>query len=132
MKVGIVLRGALPMSNDTIASLLLFSLLFVVQPVLLAIGARKAYRRSGTLWGLLAFLINAGILAFFESQHRSRTIADGADEVATIMIISAISIFTILELLNNGNPSTRRELFRRGVFRIWAFISGGWLILCVF
>jgi hypothetical protein len=120
------------MNKESTIALLLVFLLFVVQPVLLVIGARKAYRRSGTLWGLLAFVINAGTMAFFESQHRSPTIADGADEVGTIMIISAIFILTILELLKNGSPSTRKELFRRGVFRIWSTISGGWLILCTF
>ena len=69
------------MTKESTIALLLVSLLFVVQPVLLAIGARKAYRRSGTLWGFLAFLVNAGTLAFFESQLRSHSMADGADQV---------------------------------------------------
>jgi hypothetical protein len=119
------------MSKDEKISLLLILLLFVVQPALFAIVSRKAYRRSGTLWGLLVLTINIGIVAFFESQLRSLSIAEGVDEVATTMIISSMFILTMLELLQNGRqPTTGKELFRRGALRVWACISGGWIILC--
>jgi hypothetical protein len=60
-------RGS-DLQNDGLLALLLLLLLFIVQPVLLGIAADKAYQRSGILWGILAFGINAGILAFFENQ----------------------------------------------------------------
>jgi len=66
------------LQNDGLIFLLLNLLLFIVQPVLLGIAAGKAYQRSGTLWGFLAFGINAGVLAFVESwreqdsNHRFR------------------------------------------------------------
>src|SRR3954452_22643348 len=91
--VSIQSRGS-DLQDDRIAFLLLL-LLFIVQPVLLAIGGRKAYHRSATLWGFLAFGINAGILVFFESQLRSQSLADGVDEVITIMMLSAMLILAI-------------------------------------
>ena len=119
------------MQNDGVIALLLVFLLFIVQPVLLGIAAGKAYHRSGTLCGFLAFGINAGILAFFESQFRAGPIIEGADEVGTIIVISVMIILTILELIHNDPQCTiNRDLFRRGVFRVWSCVSAGWIILC--
>jgi len=128
-----VISGAYPPSKDRdgAVTLLLCLVLFIVQPVLLAICAGKIYGRSGTIWPFLAFLMNVGILVFFESQLPSRSVADRADEVETIMIISAMFFLVSLELLRNGPPATAEKAFlRRGLFRILVVISGGWIILC--
>ena len=119
------------MQNDGPIFLLLNILLFIVQPVLLGIAAGKAYKRSGILWGFLAFGINAGILDFFESQFNSRSMIERTYEVGTTGILSTILIGTILELIHNDPHSTiNRDLFRRGVFRVWSCISAVWIILC--
>jgi hypothetical protein len=121
------------LQNDELVALLLFFLLFIVQPVLLGIAAGKAYHRSGTLWGLLAFGVSAGILAFFESQFSSRTMIESTYEVGTIVVLSAMIILTILGLIRNDPQSTiNRDFLRRGVFRIWSCVSAGWIILCAF
>ena len=121
------------MPDDGMIAFFLVLVLFVVQPVLLAVAAAKAYRRSGTLWGFLAFVINAGIFAFFESQFNARGIIDGADQVGMISIISAVLILALLELKQNDPQSAiNKDLFRRGVSRVWACVSGGWIILCAF
>ena len=121
------------MQNDGLIALLLLLLLFIVQPVLLGIAAGKAYKRSGTLWGFLAFGINAGILAFFESQFSSRSMIEKTYEVSTIAILSSMLICTTLKLIHNDPQSTiNRDVFRRGVFRVWSCVSAVWIILCAF
>jgi hypothetical protein len=121
------------LQNDGLIALLLLLLLFIVQPVLLGIAAGKAYKRSGTLWGFLAFGINAGILAFFESQFSSRTMIESTGEVGTIVILSTMLIFSILNLIHSDPQSTiNRDFLRKGVFRVWSCVSAAWIILCVF
>jgi len=40
-------------------------------------------------------------------------------------------VLAILEALRNGPPATaQKDVFRRGLFRIWILISGVWVILC--
>src|SRR5689334_21969782 len=95
--------------------LFLLFVLFVVQPVLLAVAAAKAYRHSdsGTLWGVLAFVLNAGIFAFFESQFSARGLIEGADQVGTIIIISAVLVLALLELTQDDSHSAiNKDLFR--------------------
>jgi hypothetical protein len=125
-------RGS-DLQNDGLLALLLLLLLFIVQPVLLGIAADKAYQRSGILWGILAFGINAGILAFFENQFSSRSMIESTYEVGTIGIFSSMLIGAILELIHNDPQSTiNRDFFRRGVFRVWSCVSAGWIMLCGF
>ena len=127
------LQQSRPMSKEGVIALFLLLVLFVVQPVLLAIGAYKFYSRSGPVWGGFALVTNAGILAFLESRVGSHSSIEAADEVGTVMIISAMFSLVILELGRNGpQPTARKDFFRRGLFRIWASISGGWVILCAF
>jgi hypothetical protein len=116
--------------NDVIV--LFLSALFLVQPVLLAIGARRAYHRSGILWVLLVFGMNIGILVFFESRLPGSMWVEAAAQVGTAMSLSAISILAVLEVLRKGLCAPAEENspvnLWRGLFRVWSTISGVWII----
>ena len=107
---------------------------FVIQPVLLGIYARKDPRRSAILWGILAFAINVAIITFFETHMSGQLFGDAAAEVGTTIIISTIFVLVILVLRQNGPQATAEKDYsinlRRGLFRIWALISGSWIIFC--
>src|ERR1700731_3173448 len=80
---------------------------------------------------MLAFGTNVGILDFLENQFSSRSMIESTYEVGTIGIFSSMLIGAILELIHNDPQSTiNRDLFRRGVFRVWSCVSAGWIILC--
>jgi len=114
--------------------LTLLLLLFIIQPILLGAFVRKVHRRSGLLWGLLAFSMDVGTLVLFERHMAAQVFADAAAEVGTAIILSTIVIVAILVSLDGG-PQTRAGAepsinFRRGLFRIWVLISGSWIIFC--
>jgi hypothetical protein len=121
--------------NDAVGLLFVF-LLFITEPILLGICARKIYHRSGAFWGLLTFGLNIGILVFFDTHLRSSSLLDAAAQVGIVMGLSSISMFATFELLRKGPHTRTAETFsinlRRGLFRIWVSVSGPWLILCAF
>jgi hypothetical protein len=113
---------------------LLLLLLFVMQPIMLGIYVTRVHRPGGLLWGIVAFGMDIAVLVFFELHMAAHTIADMAAEVGIAIILSTLSILAILELLEDGPKVKAGEdpliNFRRGLFRIWIFISGSWLIYC--
>lgn len=113
------------MNKDVGIGLLLF-LLFIVEPILIGICARKIYDRAGAFWGLLAFGINIGILVFFESCLRSSSLFDTTAEIASVMGLSVIFIFSIFEAFRSGPHN-----IKRGVFRICITISAVWTVFVV-
>ncbi len=123
------------MDRDSVITLLFVFIQFVIQPVLIAIGARRMYHRSGTLWGLLSFGMNIGLWVFFDSRLRGFMWFEAAAQVVTIMSLSAISIFAALEVLRKGPHAPNEEgspvNLRRGLFRVWTTISGVWIAFSV-
>jgi hypothetical protein len=106
--------------------------LFIVQPLLLGVYARRGHRRSGTIWGLLSLGMNIGINAFFE-MHMPANWGEAIAEFSLAELMSAIIIITALALLSNHRSITARSFatnLRSGLFRVWVVASGLWLIVC--
>jgi hypothetical protein len=121
--------------TEVVIGLGLLCLLFIVQPALIGVHAQRTYHRAGACLGILAFVLDVGILVFFETHRPSGLIFDFVAEAGTVVSLSAISVLAALEVLRNGPPAraegTLRINFRRGVFRIWLLISGSWIAFCV-
>jgi hypothetical protein len=60
---------------------------------------------------------------------------EAATQVGTTMSLSAIAILAALEVLREGPQALAEENspvnLWRGLFRVWATISGVWIIFCV-
>jgi hypothetical protein len=107
---------------------------FVIQPILIGVYAQKIQDRAGVIWGLLAFVLNIVIDAFFEWHMTASIILDAAAEVGTAIILSTMVILAILVLLGGGPQASAGQdsiNLRRGLFRIWILISSIWIIYCL-
>jgi hypothetical protein len=119
---------------------------FLIQPILLGIYAKKAHRRIGIIWGILALAMDIAITTFFETHMAAQLTADAAKEVGTVIIsdasaeigiaiiISTMVTLAILVMLRNGPQAKAGEdlpiNLQRGLLRIWALISVSWIIFC--
>jgi hypothetical protein len=119
---------------------------FLIQPILLGIYAWKAHRRNGIIWGILALAMDIAITTFFETHMAGQWPADAAKEVSTVIIsdaaaeigtaiiISTMVTAAILVMLRNGPQAKAVGDFpinlQRGLLRIWALLSGSWIIFC--
>ena len=114
-----------PKAHVEAVNLLLLLLFLIVQPLFVGVCARRAYHRSGILWGLLALGTNIGIALFFESRLPSSLLLEAITEVGTTMSLSTILILATLSGLRK-NPSNLWQ----GLFRVWAVVSGAWVAFC--
>ncbi len=116
---------------DFLLTSCLLVMLFIIQPVLLAVCVKRTYRLNAIVWGLISLASNIGYFLFFESHLSPHSLVNFAAELGTVMGTSITSILIVLELLvNRPQATTRSGLFQRGLLRIWVLISAGWIILC--
>jgi hypothetical protein len=107
--------------------------MFIVAPVVIGIGARKIYCRSGALWGFLALLTNVGISVYFDNRLGFRSFQEAADEMGIVLIMGTLFMLAALELLRHlPQEAASKYVFRRGVLRVWASLAVAWIILCAF
>jgi hypothetical protein len=117
-------------SREPVAGPLLW--LFIVQPLLLGVYARRGHRRNGTIWCLLTLGMSIGIIAFFE-MHMPASLGEVIAEFSLAELMSAIIIITALALRSNYGSIARRSFatnLRSGLFRVWVVAAGLWLIVC--